>query len=184
MTESKIFRETFEYFKWARVKKFLPFQLQYKENSFNPVEFFSRTTSFLMCLGHSYKRKVMKKVCRGSQQNMWTPSPKSRSDSLLPTGTKPHASLLGCPEWAWECRHLWWDAECQSGSYLAQPEGSNIDKKPGEKSYLSAFQVQVYGPVLSAKKQWQFQLSLLWWWFLEASCEWQKYSLGHIGLLF
>lgn len=46
MTESKIFRETFEYFKRARVKKFLPFQLQYKENSFNPLEFFFPDNKF------------------------------------------------------------------------------------------------------------------------------------------
>lgn len=42
--------------------------------------------------------------------------------------------------------------------------------------------MQVYRTMLSTKNQWQLRFSLLWWWFLEASCDWQKYSLDNIGV--
>lgn len=92
---------------------------------------------------------------------------------LLPKGTRavpdhqaPHRERgqRGC---------LRWDTGWQAASCLTQPEGSNRDKKPREKSCVTVFHVQVYRPVLSTKKHWQFQLPVLWWWFLEASCCWQ-----------
>lgn len=71
-----------------------------------------------------------------------------------------------------------WDARQHS-----QKE-RNTGKETGENLCHTASQVQVYGTMLSTKNQWQLELSIFSWWCLETSCDWQKCSLDHIGVLF